>query len=298
MTHAFFKALMFLGAGSVIHGLHEEQDIRHMGGVMEKMPVTHATFAIGVLAISGVPGLAGFFSKDEILASAFATGHTGLWLCGVVGAMVTAFYMTRLYVLTFRGEFRGSHETWHHAHESPASMTVPLIILAVLSVVGGYVGLPTVLGGHDAFANYLAPSVGHHELHIGEGTELLLMAVSVGAAFLGIGVAWVLYTRDPRADRGLARSLRSVYPRVQRAYDVDALYDTVVVQPLMRGSDALWKDVDVAMIDGAANGTAAAAMGFGGLLRRWSTGNVQHYMLTVLVGVAVVVFTLTLARGL
>ncbi len=295
MTHAFFKALMFLGAGSVIHGLHEEQDIRRMGGVMEKMPTTHWTFAIGVLAISGVPGFAGFFSKDEILASAFATGHTNLWICGVVGAMLTAFYMTRLYVLTFRGEFRGDHHTWSHAHESPRVMTLPLIVLAVLSVVGGYVGLPASLGGHDAFATYLAPSVGHHELGLSHETEWLLMAVSVGAALLGMGTAWIMYSRDPRADRGMARSLRSVYPRVQRAYDVDALYDQVVVQPVMRGSEALWQDVDVAVIDGAANGTAAAAVGFGGVLRRWSTGNVQHYMLTVLVGLAIAVFALSMA---
>jgi len=298
MTHAFFKALMFLGAGSVIHGLHEEQDIRRMGGVMNKMPITHATFLVGVLAIAGVPGLAGFFSKDEILASAWAGGHTGLWICGVLGAAMTAFYMTRLYVLTFRGEFRGDHHTWAHAHESPSSMTLPLIVLAGLSVVGGYVGIPEALGGHNAFANYLAPSVGHHALGIASETELMLMAVSVGAAFLGMTAAWAMYSRDPRADLGIARSLRSVYPRLQRAYDVDALYDYTLVQPLMRGSEKLWIDVDVAIIDGAANGTASAARGAGGLLRRWSTGNVQHYMLTVLVGVAVVVFALTLAGGL
>jgi len=295
MTHAFFKALMFLGAGSVIHGLHEEQDIRRMGGVAQKMPVTHATFAIGVLAIAGVPGLAGFFSKDEILASAWASGNTGLWICGVLGAAATAFYMTRLYVLTFRGEFRGDRHKWSHAHESPKAMTIPLMVLAGLSVVGGYVGVPHVLGGSNAFATYLAPSVGHHELGIPKETELLLMAVSVGAALIGMGTAWLMYSREPRADKGVARSLRSIYPRMQRAYDVDALYDYVIVQPLMRGSEKLWKDVDVAMIDGAANGTASAATGFGGLLRRWSTGNVQHYMLTVLVGVAVVVFALTMA---
>ena len=297
MTHAFFKALMFLGAGSVIHGLHHEQDIRRMGGVMEKMPVTHATFAIGVLAIAGVPGLAGFFSKDEILAATWASGHTGLWVVGVLGAATTAFYMTRLYVLTFRGEFRGDHHTWSHAHESPSAMTIPLMVLAGLSVVGGYVGVPHVLGGHNAFATYLAPSVGHHELAIAADVELMLMAVSVGAALLGMGTAWLMYSRDPYADKPFARSIRNIYPRMQRAYDIDALYDYVVVQPLMRLSDRLWKNVDVAIIDGAANGTAAAATGFGGLLRRWSTGNVQHYMLTVLVGVAAVVLALSLVGG-
>jgi NADH-quinone oxidoreductase subunit L len=218
-------------------------------------------------------------------------------MIGVVSAMLTAFYMTRLYVLTFRGEFRGDHHTWSHAHESPRVMTVPLIILAVLSIVGGYVGVPASLGGHEEIAKFLAPSLGHHELGLSHETEWLLMAVSVGAALLGMGTAWIMYARDPRADKGMARSLRSIYPRAQRAYDVDALYDTVVVQPVMRGSEALWQDVDVAMIDGAANGTAAAAVGFGGVLRRWSTGNVQHYMLTVLVGLAIIVFALTMAGG-
>ena len=126
---------------------------------------------------------------------------------------------------------------------------------------------------------------------------LLVFSPAVGAGLLGMGTAWLMYSRDPRADRGMARALRSVYPRVQRAYDVDALYDYTVVQPVMRGSESLWQDVDVAVIDGAANGTAAAARGFGGVLRRWSTGNVQHYMLTVLVGVAAVVFGLTMSRG-
>jgi NADH-quinone oxidoreductase subunit L len=293
MTHAFFKALMFLGAGSVIHGLHEEQDIRRMGGVSEKMPITHATFAIGVLAIAGVPGLSGFFSKDEILASAYAGGHTGLWACGVAGAAITAFYMTRLYVLTFRGTFRGDHHTWDHAHESPTSMTIPLMVLAVLAAVGGYVGIPHALGGHNAFGAYLAPSVGHHELGISTQVELMLMAVSVGAGLLGIGIAWTMYSRGPAADKGLERGLSVIYPRMARAYDIDALYDRTIVQPLMRLSERLWKDVDVDMIDGVANGTAAAVVGVGGLWRRWSSGNVQHYLLTVLVGVAAVVFALT-----
>jgi len=294
MTHAFFKALLFLGAGSVIHGLHEEQDIRRMGGVARKMPITHATFALGVLAIAGVPGLSGFFSKDEILASAYASGHTWLWGCGVFGASITAFYMTRLYVLTFRGEFRGDHHKWEHAHESPLTMTVPLMVLAALAVVGGYVGVPHVLGGNNGFAAYLAPSVGHHELAVSASTELMLMGVSVAAALAGIGLAWTMYSRGPVADRKLANTLRGLYRQMGQAYNVDAIYDALVVQPLIRASYALWRGVDVQFIDGIANGTATSINTIGAGWRRWSTGNVQHYMLTVLVGVAALVLALSL----
>jgi NADH-quinone oxidoreductase subunit L len=177
-------------------------------------------------------------------------------------------------------------------------MTLPLVILAILSVIGGYVGVPHVLGGHNEIAGYLAPSVGHHELGLDAQTELTLMAISVLAALLGMGAAWIMFSRDARADRSLAAVLRGLYPRMQRAYDVDELYDRTVVQPVVKGSVSLWNDVDVAMIDGAANGTASAALGAGGMLRKWSTGSVQHYLLTVLIGVALVVVTLTVARAL
>jgi NADH-quinone oxidoreductase subunit L len=228
--------------------------------------------------------------------------------------------MFRLVYMAFAGERRGAdahaahdvghghadahghgHDAHHgggHLHDAPQAMAIALIVLAIGSVAAGYVGVPHVLGGHDSFGSYLAPSVGEHALGLSETTELLLMAVSVGAALLGMGAAWIMFARNPRADRGIAAGLRSIYPRMQRAYDIDALYDHVVVQPLMRLSDRLWKDVDVAIVDGAANGVASAATGAGGVLRRWSTGNVQHYMLTVLVGVAVVVFALTIAGGL
>ncbi|HYC00054.1 MAG TPA: NADH-quinone oxidoreductase subunit L [Candidatus Limnocylindrales bacterium] len=294
MTHAFFKALLFLGAGSVIHGLHEEQDIRRMGGVREKMPITHATFLVGVLAIAGVPGLSGFFSKDEILASAFAGGHYGIWAAGVLGAGMTAFYMTRLYVLTFRGTFRGDSHTWDHAHESPSAMTIPLIVLAALAVVGGYVGIPHAFGGHNQFGSYLAPSVGHHALDLSVATELALMGASVGAGLLGIAMAWRMYTVEPEADADIAGRLKGLYRSMGEAYRVDALYDRTVVQPLMRVSDFLWRTVDVVFIDGIANGSATAARSLGGMWRQWSTGNVQHYMLTVLIGVALVVLAVSI----
>src|SRR5512146_2902501 len=148
MTHAFFKALLFLGAGSVIHAMSNEQDMRRMGGLAPRLPWTHGTMAVATLAIAGVPVFAGFFSKDEILHAAFASGHLGIWLAGLVGAALTAFYMTRLYVLTFRGAPRLSHEAEHHLHESPPSMIAPLVVLAVLSFVGGWVGMPFQAGGH------------------------------------------------------------------------------------------------------------------------------------------------------
>src|SRR5262249_6678251 len=156
MTHAFFKALLFLGAGSVIHAMSDEQDMRRMGGLATKLPWTHGTMAIATLAITGVPVFAGFFSKDEILSTAFATGHWGIWLAGLAGAGLTAFYMPRLYALTFRGPSRVSHEAEHHLHESPPAMIAPLVVLAALSVVGGWVGLPFQEGGH-AFARWLRP---------------------------------------------------------------------------------------------------------------------------------------------
>ena len=297
VTHAFFKALLFLGAGSVIHGLDGQQDIRRMGGLARRMPVTHATFAIGVLAIAGAPGLAGFFSKDAILAAAWAGGHRGLWTAGIVAAVLTAFYMTRLYVLVFRGEFRDKDRArFEHAHESPASMTLPLLVLAVLSAAGGLLGLPAVLGGSDLFAQWLSPVLGTHGAHLPHDSELLLMAVSVGAALLGLGGAWILYGRAPRADRDVARALRNVYPRIQRGYDLDALYARIVGRPLDRWAGHLSQEIESGVVDGSVLGVGAAAEGFGSLLRRWASGNVQHYLLTVLLGVAAVIAAVV-ARG-
>src|SRR5499427_5257098 len=207
MTHAFFKALLFLGAGSVIHALSDEQDMRRMGGLAPKLPWTHATMAVATLAIAGVPFFSGFFSKDEILSDAWASGHYGIWAVGIVGAALTAFYMTRLYVLTFRGPSRLTHEAEHHLHESPPSMVAPLAVLAVLSFVGGYVGMPFQEGGH-AFARWLKPVMEagdvpavHHELS--RGAEWSLLLVSVVVAFIGIGGAFQAYLASP----GIATSL-------------------------------------------------------------------------------------------
>ena len=186
MTHAFFKALLFLGAGSVIHAMHHEQDIRNMGGLKKKLPITHATFLLACIAIAGIPPFSGFFSKDEILAAAYA--HNPIyWGLGVAGAAMTAFYMFRLYATTFLGTFRGTPDQEHHLHESPNAMTIPLIILSILSVVGGLIGIPEILGGHHELHHYLSPIlISEKEHHIEHSTEYMLMAISVAIAALAV----------------------------------------------------------------------------------------------------------------
>ncbi|HSD11796.1 MAG TPA: NADH-quinone oxidoreductase subunit L, partial [Candidatus Binatia bacterium] len=218
MTHAFFKALLFLGAGSVIHALSDEQDLRRMGGLAPRLPWTHGVMLVATLAIAGLPPLSGFFSKDEILASAFASGHYGVWIAGLLGAALTAFYMFRLYLLCFRGESRLSHEAEHHLHESPAVMIAPLVVLAALSVVGGWIGLPFQAGGH-AFARWLEPvfagasAAGHASagaahgsvgegVHLSAGTEWALIVVSVAVAAVGIAMGFRLYGRAVTGARG------------------------------------------------------------------------------------------------
>ncbi|MFT5040290.1 MAG: NADH-quinone oxidoreductase subunit L, partial [Hyphomicrobiaceae bacterium] len=292
MTHAFFKALLFLAAGSVIHGMNEEQDIRKMGGLAKKMPRTWVTFLIGTLAIAGAPGLAGFFSKDEILASVFDSGLYGLYAMALFGAVLTAFYMTRVLVLTFLGDFRGHEDPAHPIHESPASMTVPLMVLAGLSAVGGWVGVPHLLGGplgiDNWFAGFLAPVLGHHELHMAAPLEAALMALSVCVVIGGIVLAYTMYQKGPEADRKISDRLGGLYASMGNAYNIDDLYDAAIIGPILRASRWLWKTLDALLIDGIANGSADLVRGSGGWLRRWSTGNVQDYMLTILVGAAVV----------
>ena len=295
VTHAFFKALLFLGAGSVIHAMDDEQDIHKMGGLRVHMPVTFATFFVATLAIAGVPGLSGFFSKDEILAATFDSGHYALWAVAALGAGITAFYMTRCLVLTFFGDFRGGDE--HHPHESPSVMTIPLMALGVLAAVGGYMGVPHVLGGHNGFGTFLAPVVGHHEMHIGHGTELALMAVSVGIALGGIALGWKMYASGPEADQRLADRLRGAYQAWSGAYFIDEIYDSAVVANCKRMAGFLWRSIDVRVIDGVANGVASLASRTGDGWRRWSTGNVQHYALTLLLGVMLVLVALVTGVG-
>jgi NADH-quinone oxidoreductase subunit L len=283
-THAFFKALLFLGAGSVIHGMSGEQDIRKMGGLRKHMPITWWTFLIGTLAIAGVPGLAGFFSKDEILWHTFATGHQALWLVGVITAGLTAFYMFRLLFLIFFGALRASHEVAHHVHESPPSMTVPLVVLALLSIVGGWVGLPEWAGG-SAFARFLEPVTGHPHLEVHDVTlEVVLMLVSTAVAIGGIAVAYVFYVRDPALPARVAERFAPAYQLLAGKYWIDELYDAVIVRPYVRLSNVLWRVVDQIIIDGAVNGTATTVLVNGQLWRLMQTGDVQQYAVVFLGG--------------
>jgi NADH-quinone oxidoreductase subunit L len=277
MTHAFFKALLFLGAGSVIHGMSDEQDIRRMGGLKEKMPVTYGTFVVACLAIAGFPGLSGFFSKDLILEETLASAHGSvvLWLIGTVTAGVTAFYMFRLLFVAFWGETRAPHDVARHVHESPTSMTIPLVILAVLSLIGGYFTLVPFLG--PVFG-------GHHAAH---GSALVKYLPTM-AGFAGIGLAYQMYVRDPGMAERLSQQYASVYELLLNKYYVDELYDRLIVRPLVSASHWLWQVWDTVVIDGTVDGTAQTVEANGLLLRLWQTGNVQAYALSFLFGAMVI----------
>jgi NADH-quinone oxidoreductase subunit L len=285
MTHAFFKALLFLGAGSIIHGMGGEQDMSQMGGLREKMPITWWTFLVGTLAIAGAPGFAGFFSKDEILAHTWGTGHYALWAVGALTAGLTAFYMFRLLFLTFFGELRAAPEVAHHVHESPPVMTAPLVILAALSIVGGWVGLPDGWLWGPAFDRFLAPVTGHPAAgEHGAGVETVLMLVATLLAAGGATLAYVFYVRLPGLPYLLAWRLKPVYELLVGKYWIDELYDAVVVRPYVALSNLLWRIVDQTMIDGAVNGVATAVLVNGQLWRYVQDGNVQHYALVFLGG--------------
>jgi NADH-quinone oxidoreductase subunit L len=281
MTHAFFKALLFLGSGSVIHAMGGEQDIRRMGGLGKHMRVTQITFLIGCLAISGIPGLSGFFSKDAILADAFAHSPI-LWVLGVAAAMMTAFYMFRLYFLTFNGSFRGTEEQHHHLHESPAAMTIPLVILAILSIVGGYVGLPEVMSEHNSLNNYLAPVVANFgDHHLAAGTEWMLMGISVAVSVLMIIMAYVVNRKPSFAEnKGLAKVL-------ENKWYVDELYDTVIVRPIEAMSRMLDKIVERRGIDGVVNGVGKTVRWGGDRLRLLQSGQVGFYIFMMVLGMVI-----------
>lgn len=288
MTHAFFKALLFLGAGSVIHAMHHEQDIRSMGGLSKKLPITHLTFLLGTLAIAGIPPFSGFFSKDEILAFAYQKSPI-LWAFGVIGAMLTAFYMFRLYILTFKGTFRGTHEQEHHLHESPLAMTLPLIILALLSVVGGFLNLGEVFGNSALLHHYLepvfvVPNVPQTEAHhLPHSTEYILMAISTSAVIGSIIFAIIKYSNNknvPVADAEQTGLHKVVYNK----YYVDELYDTVIVKPLYVLSSFGSKILDNAIIDGFVNAIGKLVLLLSDYTRRIQTGNISFYILLMVIG--------------
>jgi NADH-quinone oxidoreductase subunit L len=291
MTHACFKALLFLGAGSVMHAMSGELDIHKMGNLKAKLPTTRWTFLVGCLAISGVPPLAAFFSKDMILEAAFASGHVVLWFIGLAAAGLTAFYMFRAYFLTFEGKSRVDHETEHHLHESPSQMTIPLMILAVLSIVAGWVGLPHGVLWGDAFGHYLSPvlaphdALGHHE--IAGGTVLLLTLVTSAVAFGGIFVAYSFYLKSPGTADRLAERFHGLYVVLWNKYWVDEIYDRLIITPYVIFSKFFWKVVDAMVIDGVVNGVGIAFGKTSDVWRRAESGNVQHYAAAMLVGAVV-----------
>lgn len=285
MTHAFFKALMFLGSGSVIHAMNEEQDIRKMGGLKKYLPITHFTFFLGWVAIIGLPPFAGFFSKDEILWMSFHSplGHVGLWVAGALGATMTAFYMTRLMCLTFWGKSRVPKSV--HPHESPLLMTIPLMVLGLLSVVGGWIGIPhviaAILPGHpeNILQQWLAPVVkvipnlGHADASV----EWTLMGVSVALAILSSAVAYHFYVRRTEIPEKISKSMGPVYQIVFKKYLVDELYYGALVNPLVRVSEKIWYHIDVNFIDKTTYVISDVVRSGGSMVRSLQNGNLQQY---------------------
>ncbi len=274
-THAFFKSLLFLAAGSVIHGLGE-QDLRKMGGLRKVMPWTFAFFLVAALAIAGVPGLSGFFSKDEILKEAFLHGHKFVWALGVITAGMTAFYIFRLIFLAFYGEPRG----WHHAHESPAVMLVPMGILAFFSITSGWIW--------EQFSSFLGYHPAHH---VPLKTEIGLILISVSMALGGIFLAWLFYVKNPSLPRRLAERFSALYYLLVNKYFVDEIYNALIVHPFVNGSRFVRHYFDEAVVDGAVNGAAKLSDRSGGYLSRLQTGLVKDYGVWMLLGVIFALLT-------
>ncbi len=294
MTHAFFKALMFLGSGSVIHSMHEEQDVRKMGGLRKYMPVTHLTFFLGWLAILGIPPFAGFFSKDEILWLSFHSplGHWSLWLVGLIGAVITSFYMTRLMALTFWGKSRISKDV--HPHESPALMTVPLVILGLLSVVGGWIGIPHVLGGYLGhvpnvlehwYSKVVLPIPGiQPAVH---STELLLMGLSVLLVTISAATAYYMYVVRTELPGKIVNKIKPVHNFINNKFFVDEFYFGFIIDPIVKLSKNLWFYFDVNFIDKTTYVLSDLVKGSGQLVRSIQNGNIQQYALYISIGLSV-----------
>ncbi len=290
-THAFFKALLFLGAGSVIHAMGGEQDIRKMGALKKALPVTFFTMAIGTIAISGIPPFSGFFSKDEILAHVYEENKL-LWFIGSVTSMLTAFYMFRMFYLTFFGKFRGTHEQEHHLHESPKSMTVPLIVLAILAALGGVMGLPEFWGTHNWIADYLSPLIYRKNPSIlSHETEWVLMGLAVAAAAVSIYTAYNVYRKNNILPAAKEEDMGGAERFVYHKYKVDEFYEAVITKPLNLISEAFYKFFDLKIVDGIVNGTGQAVNWFSELIRKLQTGNIGFYILAMVAGIVAILFT-------
>jgi NADH-quinone oxidoreductase subunit L len=318
-THAFFKALMFLGSGAVIHALSGEQDMRRMGGLKQALPITYWTFLVGALAIAGFPLLSGFFSKDEILYRTFAGGHTLLWVTALATSFLTAVYMFRLVFMTFHGERAAAHEHADgrhalHLHDAPRPMAFALVVLAVGSVAAGYVGVPHALGGANRIEEFLSPNLAvqgpaadhaappeaagsTHASGGDEALELTLMGVSTLAGLSGIGLAVYFFLKNRRAADAMAERFAGIRTLLQNKYYVDEIYEAVVIRPTRILSErGLWQVVDVRAIDGAVNGVARSIGGLSHLLRRLQTGSVRAYAVSFFVGVVMVLGYYLLGR--
>jgi len=296
-THAFFKACLFLGAGSVIHALHEEQDIRNMGGLLKKLPITGTTFVIAWLAICGIPPFAGFFSKDEILWSVFNTwGMYGkvLWVLGLLGAGLTAFYMSRLVFITFFGKNRTPSTGCEKIHESPLFMTIPLIILALGSLLVGFFGVPAALGGSNAFAEWLFPIFGSHEIiQESHSLEYALMVLSVIIALIGIFIAYLKYLRKPF----VGTEPRGIAAFAAGAFFVDELYRIILINPIIGFARVfLFRIIDVIVIDGTINGIAKLTSFAGSIVRLMQTGSVRTYLYYLGAGAACLMVIIFMGR--
>ncbi len=284
MTHAFFKALLFLGSGSVIHAMGGNQDIRNMGGLSKKLKITYITFLIGCIAIAGIPPFSGFFSKDAILLSTYLKSPV-LYGIALFAALLTAFYMFRLLFLTFTGKFRGTHDQEHHLHESPAAMTIPLIILAVLSVIGGFVGIPAVFAeGGDKLGAFLSPVIAaaHGDAHhVSHSTEYMLMGLSTALVLAMIVFAWFRFRNYQRAEAsGLGKVL-------ENKWYVDELYDKIFVQPLHRFGGFLKNIIENKVVDGMVNAVGKGVNYGSRQLRLLQSGQVGNYVLLMVLGIIV-----------
>lgn len=301
-THAFFKALLFLGSGSVIHALSGEMDIRKMGGLRHHIPVTYKTFLIGTVAIAGVPPFAGFFSKDEILLESLTHGNFIYWSIAAVTSLFTAFYMFRLLFVTFHGKSRVEHHVMEHLHESPKNMTIPLMILAGLSIAGGFLGIP----GANAIDKFLSPvfSSFHSmevsgtgvEVHHAGGNPYLMMVISTVIAVAGICAAYHLYVRRPELPGRLAERFRILYKILLNKYYVDEIYDILFVNSMKRMAVLLWKRVDVQVIDGSVNGIARFVGWLSTVLRLLQTGYARNYAFYIVIGCVFIIMLAALGR--
>jgi len=298
-THAYFKALLFLGAGSIIHALHhapDPNDIRIMGGLRKYMPITFWTFLIAGLSISGIPGLAGFFSKDEILAMAYFSKYPWgkvIWFIGLVVASMTAFYTFRIFFKAFLGEFRGKEVLHgHEPHESPKVMTIPLIILAIGAIFAGWFGIPESLGGGAHFQRFLEPILGHPELpHLDHSTEYLLMVLSVFAGIFGIGLAYLVYVKNPSLETAFSSRFKRIYIFLYRKWYFDELYDLIFVRPtFFLARTVVNLILDTFIIDQTVNGSASAAHVLASFFRRFHSGIVNYYNWFIILGILIYLF--------